>query len=302
MLSSSRGETVRGFDRAVTSASQTRPVPDIELLYWDGCPSHPEALELLESVLAARGIEARVALQRVETQDEAVARQFPGSPTIRIDGRDVDPAGAGARPSLTCRIYRRPNGTVSPVPSKEQIEMALNTTLPLGSPAPAFELPGVDGESHALGDYAAADALVLIQSCNHCPYVLAWEGRIARIASDYADRGVSVVAICSNDGESHPEDSFPAMVQHAKEQAFPFDYLHDEEQALARVLGSERTPEVFVFNRDRALVYHGAVDDSREEDGVQTQYLRDALDATLGGRAPAVAETAPQGCTVKWRS
>ena len=143
---------------------------------------------------------------------------------------------------------------------------------------------------------------MLIQSCNHCPYVLAWEGRIARIASDYADRGVSVVAICSNDGESHPEDSFPAMVQHAKEQAFPFDYLHDEDQTLARALASERTPEVFVFDRDRALVYHGAVDDNREEDAVHTQYLRDALDATLGGSAPAIAETAPKGCSVKWRS
>jgi peroxiredoxin len=286
----------------VTRASRPGSVPEIELLYWDGCPSHPEALELLESVLAARGIEAPVVLQRVETEDEAVDRRFPGSPTIRIDGRDVDPAGAGGRPSLTCRIYRRPNGTVSPVPSKEQIEMALNTALPLGSPAPEFDLPGTDGANHALGDYAAADALVLIQSCNHCPYVLAWEGRIAQIARDYADRGVRVVAICSNDAESRPEDSFPAMVRHASEEAFPFDYLHDEDQALARALGSERTPEVFVFDRDRTLAYHGAVDDSREEDGVQTRYLRDALDATLGGRAPAVAETAPKGCTVKWRS
>ena len=286
----------------MTSANRARPVPEIELLYWEGCPSHPEALELLESVLAARGIETSVAVERIETHDEAVARRFPGSPTIRIGGRDVDPAGAAARPALTCRIYRRPDGTVSPVPSKEQIEMALNTTLPLGSPAPAFELIGVDGERHALGDYADADVLVLIQSCNHCPYVLAWEGRIAQITRDYADRGVRVVAICSNDGESHPEDSLPAMVQHATEQAFPFDYLHDEDQGLARALGSERTPEVFVFDRDRALVYHGAVDDSREASNVRTQYLRDALDATLDARAPSVAETAPQGCTVKWRT
>ncbi len=137
---------------------------------------------------------------------------------------------------------------------------------------------------------------MLIQSCNHCPYVLAWEGRIARIASDYADRGVSVVAIGSNDSESHPEDSFPAMVQHAKEQAFPFDYLHDEDQALARALGSERTPEVFVFDRNRTLVYHGAVDDSRDEDqGAHAVPARCARrDArrtrtrSLGDRAPGL--------------
>ena len=164
--------------------------------------------------------------------------------------------------------------------------MALNTTLPLGSPAPAFELPGVDGERHALDEYAAADVLVLIQSCNHCPYVLAWEGRMARIARDYADRGVRSSRSTRTTASRYPEDSFAAMVQRAKEQAFPFDYLHDEDQTLARALGSERTPEVFVFDRDRKLVYHGAIDDNRDEDSVQTHYLRDALDATLDGHAP----------------
>ncbi len=97
----------------------------VELLYWQGCPSHPEALELLQSVLAARGIETPVAIQRVETQDEAVARQFPGSPTIRIDGRDVDPAGSGARPSLTCRIYRLADGRFSPTPDPGLLREAL---------------------------------------------------------------------------------------------------------------------------------------------------------------------------------
>jgi peroxiredoxin len=282
---------------------RTRPITTIELFYWEGCPSYPEALALLESVLAERRIERPVTVHEVETEAEAIARRFPGSPTIRIDGRDVDPVGASARPALTCRIYRRPDGTVSPVPSKEQIEMALKTTgLPLGSSAPAFDLVGVDGERHGLADYAGSEVLVLIQSCNHCPYVLAWEGRIAEIANDYADRGVRVVAVCSNDGESHPEDSFPRMVEHATEQAFPFDYLHDEDQSLARALGSERTPEVFVFDHDRALVYHGAVDDNREADAVQAHFLRDALDATLAGSRPSPAETAPQGCTVKWRS
>jgi hypothetical protein len=97
----------------------------IELLYWDGCPSHPEALTLLESVLAERGVETQVELHEVSSQAEAESLAFPGSPTIRFDGRDVDPVGAESRASLTCRIYYLPDGRVSPVPSRSQLEEAL---------------------------------------------------------------------------------------------------------------------------------------------------------------------------------
>jgi hypothetical protein len=97
----------------------------IDFLFWRGCPSHPEARELLGEVLAARGIEAEVVEREVMTDDEAQELAFPGSPTIRVDGRDVDPEGASARPALTCRIYRLPDGRVSPVPSREQLEEAL---------------------------------------------------------------------------------------------------------------------------------------------------------------------------------
>ena len=97
----------------------------VEIRYWEGCPSHPEALELLQDVLAARGVDARVELHEVTTQEEAEALRFPGSPTIRVDGRDVDPAGADERPALNCRIYYLPDGGVSPVPTREQLEEAL---------------------------------------------------------------------------------------------------------------------------------------------------------------------------------
>ena len=97
----------------------------IELLYWEGCPSYPEARELLEDVLRRRGLEASVEMREVRTQDEAEALRFPGSPTIRIDGKDVDPAGATARPALNCRIYHLPDGRVSPIPSRDQLEEAL---------------------------------------------------------------------------------------------------------------------------------------------------------------------------------
>ena len=97
----------------------------VEFLYWDGCPSHPEALELLRGALAERGVEAEVEVREVRTQEEAEALRFPGSPTIRVDGRDVDEAGAGSRPALTCRIYHLSDGRVSPVPTREQLLEAL---------------------------------------------------------------------------------------------------------------------------------------------------------------------------------
>ncbi len=168
--------------------------------------------------------------------------------------------------------------------------------------APTFTLPGVDGREHSLDEYAGAQVLVLVQSCNHCPYVLAWEGRIDALAREYADRGVRIVAVNSNDAEAYPADSFDAMVEHAREAGYSFDYLYDESQELARALNSERTPEAFVFDADRRLVYHGAVDDNREEEHVTTHYLRDAIEAALAGEAPPVPETPPVGCTVKWRS
>ena len=100
----------------------------IELFYWEGCPSHPEALELLNEVLAERGIEAPVVMREVVTWEDAEALAFPGSPTVRVDGRDVDPEGAASPPALACRVYRLANGRVSPVPSREQLENALSET------------------------------------------------------------------------------------------------------------------------------------------------------------------------------
>jgi peroxiredoxin len=167
--------------------------------------------------------------------------------------------------------------------------------------APHFDLDGVDGRRHTLADYDDAEALVLIQSCNHCPYVQAWEGRMSAIQRDYTDRGVRLVAVSSNDADAYPEDSFDQMRARAEREGFAFDYLYDPSQGVARALDAERTPEVFLFDRDRRLRYHGAIDDSRNEQAVTQHYLRDALDAVLEGRDPPVAETMPVGCTVKWR-
>jgi peroxiredoxin len=174
-------------------------------------------------------------------------------------------------------------------------------SLALDASAPAFTLPGVDGRQHSLDDYAESDVLVLVQSCNHCPYVLAWEGRLKAIQREYAERGVRIVAFNSNDASRYPDDSFEEMRKRSEREGFNFDYLHDVDQSLARALGSERTPEVFLFDRDRRLVYHGAIDDNRDEEHVTAHYLRDALDALLRGSEPEIGETTPVGCTVKWR-
>jgi peroxiredoxin len=174
------------------------------------------------------------------------------------------------------------------------------SVLPLGAGAPGFALTGVDGVERTLSSYDDAEVLVLVQSCNHCPYVIAWEARMIAVQRDYADRGVCLVAINCNDANRYPEDSYEQMAARAERQGFNFDYLHDPTQALARALGAARTPEVFVFDRARKLVYHGAIDDNRDETAVTRHYLREALDAALAGEAPTIPDTAPVGCSVKW--
>jgi peroxiredoxin len=174
-------------------------------------------------------------------------------------------------------------------------------TIALATDAPAFDLPGVDGQQHSLDDYADKPALAVVWSCNHCPYVQAWEGRMIALQREFGDRGFELVAISSNDADNYPEDSFAAMKARAAEQGFNFDYLYDEDQSVLEAYGAERTPEVFLFDGDRRLVYHGAIDDSREEEGVTQEYLRDAIEAALAGEAPPVSDTPPVGCTVKRR-
>ena len=115
-------------------------------------------------------------------------------------------------------------------------------SIAIAQTAPAFTLPGVDGRDHSLDDYRDARALVLVQSCNHCPYVQAWEGRLIAIQQDYTARDVRIVAISSNDVANHPEDSFEQMQVRAREQGFNFDYLYDESQSIARALGSSGRP------------------------------------------------------------
>lgn len=174
-------------------------------------------------------------------------------------------------------------------------------TLELGQKAPDFDLPGVDGKNHSLASYKNAKALIVVFSCNHCPYVIGSEDRMIKLAKDYAPKGVVLVAINSNETAEHTTDSFEHMVIRSHEKHFPFDYLQDESQEVATAYGALRTPHFYVFDADRKLRYTGRMDDSpRLEASAKTHELRDALDAILAGKKPAQEMTNPIGCNVKW--
>jgi peroxiredoxin len=178
----------------------------------------------------------------------------------------------------------------------------MNLTLPLGAKAPDFDLPGVDGGRHSLGSFVEKPVLVVVFSCNHCPYVKAYEDRMVSIQRDYAYKGVQLVAVNSNDEKAYPEDSFSAMVTRAKEKGFNFPYLRDEPQAVAEAYGAVCTPHVFAFDSQRLLRYRGRIDDSREPDKVTSDDLRNALDDMVRGVEVRVPDTRPFGCSIKWFS
>ena len=165
-----------------------------------------------------------------------------------------------------------------------------------------FTLPGVDGQTYTPDTFPAAPALAVIFWCSHCPYVRAWEDRIIALQREYADRGVRFLLINSNDPAKYPEDSFEKMAERAREKGYPFPYLFDASQEVARAYGATRTPEIFLFDGTRRLRYHGAPDDNFEDpQAVRRAYFREALEALLADRPPEVAETPPKGCSIKWR-
>jgi peroxiredoxin len=179
-------------------------------------------------------------------------------------------------------------------------EMRIMAKLDIGAAAIPFDLPGVDGQQHNLTEFAGKAALVVVFTCNHCPYAQAWEGRLIQLQRDYAERGVAFVAINANDPTKYPSDDFEAMQERARNHEYPFPYLQDRPQNTARAYGAERTPEVFVFDTARRLAYHGAPDDNTEPDQVSQHYLHDAIEAVLSGSTAPVAETPAVGCTIKW--
>jgi hypothetical protein len=143
---------------------------------------------------------------------------------------------------------------------------------------------------------------VVVFTCNHCPYALAWHDRLLAVASDYADRGVQTVLINPNDAERYPRDSADAMRERVeREGPWPAPYLRDESQEVARAYDAKTTPDVYVFDANRELRYRGAPDADHMDDSLNADWLRAALDAVVEGREVTEPETTPVGCSVKWR-
>jgi peroxiredoxin len=174
-------------------------------------------------------------------------------------------------------------------------------TLTVGQRAPEFELPDTDGTTWSASDGNGGPATVVVFTCNHCPYALAWQGRIAQAARDYGDRGVRFLAINANDAERYPRDSYEAMRERVAGEDWPMPYLHDASQEVARAFGAKTTPDVFVLDSDRRLRYRGAPDADYDDPSQAGAWLREALDAVLAGEEPARAQTRPVGCSIKWK-
>jgi len=195
-----------------------------------------------------------------------------------------------------------------PVLAAEEIK-----TLAIGAKAPDFALPGVDGQVHKLADYDQAKVLVVVFTCNHCPTAQAYEGRIKKLAADYKDKGVTLVAISPNDpeavrldelGYTDVGDSLEDMKIRAKAAQFNFPYLYDGlDQKVSKVYGPVTTPHVFVFDSERKLRFAGRVDNNeRNPDKATSHDTRDAIEAVLAGKPVAVETTRTMGCSIKWAS
>jgi len=178
-----------------------------------------------------------------------------------------------------------------------------STMAPLGTPAPEFRLPDTDGRLVSLSDFTDAPAVLVAFICNHCPYVKHVREAFARLAREYQARGVAIVAINSNDVATHPDDS-PAKMKEEKQAAgYVFPYLFDESQQVARAYRAACTPDFFLFDKQRRLVYRGQMDASRPGNGKANDGadLRAALDAVIAGKTPSAQQVPSMGCNIKWK-
>lgn len=175
--------------------------------------------------------------------------------------------------------------------------------LPLGTAAPDFELPDTNGKLVALASFKSAPALLVVFMCNHCPYVIHIRSGLAQLANDYAARGVGMVGINANDAKNYPADSPARMKEEVLSAGYTFPYLYDEAQAVAKAYRAACTPDFFLFDRGRRLVYRGQFDASRPGNGIPVtgKDVRAALDAVLAGRPTSEFQASSIGCNIKWK-
>jgi len=178
-----------------------------------------------------------------------------------------------------------------------------STMLPLGTPAPDFALPATDGKTVSLADFGEAQALLVVFMCNHCPFVKHIVHDFVDLARQYQAKGVAVVGINSNDVDAYPDDRPEKMARLAQEKAFTFPYLYDATQEVVRSYWAACTPDFFLFDKDRRLVYRGQMDDSRpgSDEPITGADLRAALDAVLAGESVGAEQKPSMGCNIKWR-
>ena len=176
--------------------------------------------------------------------------------------------------------------------------------LPLGTTAPDFKLPDTSGKTVSLADFKDKTALLVIFMCNHCPYVIHIRAGLAQLARDYMPKGVAIAGINSNDVANYPADSPAKMKEEVKTAGYIFPYLYDESQAVAKIYRAACTPDIFLFDRGRRLVYRGQFDASRPGNGIPVtgKDLRAALDAVLAGKPTSELQAASMGCNIKWKA
>jgi peroxiredoxin len=173
-------------------------------------------------------------------------------------------------------------------------------SVDVGDPAPTFELTDTEGDVHRP---TGGPASVVVFTCNHCPYALAWHDRLLDVARDYAERDVQVLLVNPNDAVRYPRDSFEAMRERVRRDGgWPAPYLHDATQEVAAAYGARTTPDVFVVDAGGRVAYRGAPDGDHDDPSQGAAWLREALDAVLDGRRPAHPRTEPVGCSIKWRA
>ena len=176
--------------------------------------------------------------------------------------------------------------------------------LPLGTAAPDFKLPDTNGKTVSLADFKDKPVLLVLFICNHCPYVKHIRAGLAQLARDYLPRGVAIVGINANDVANYPDDSPAKMKEEVKSAGYLFPYLYDETQAVAKAYRAACTPDIYLFDKGRKLVYRGQMDDSRPGNGIPVtgKDLRAALDATLAGKPISSNQKASMGCNIKWKA
>ena len=179
--------------------------------------------------------------------------------------------------------------------------MLTQSHLEIGAKLPDFNLPGTDSKNYSVSSFKDSKVLVIMFTCNHCPYVRAYEQRLIDLQKDFKGKGASFIAINSNDEINYPEDNFENMVKRTKERSYNFPYLRDKSQEAAKTFGASYTPEVFVFDEKRILQYHGRIDDNWQEPEKVTKHnLKEAIEAILSNKPIDRTNTQAIGCTVKW--